>query len=448
MSVRTLEELQSALADAQIELETVDATLLGLDPLKADKRDVEELEARFAQKEAELAKIADDIDRKERMGEALKRVPKPDTSGVEVGREPRTYERGIRNPDGKVRSFFQDLFHAKGDDHEAQARLARHAREVAVEQRAAISTSSGGPGLVPPQYLLDDLARFARSSRPFADALGPRALPDAGMTFNVPRVTTGTLAAKKTEGSAVQVGSTVTDYLSFSVNTVAGLQDVSRELLDRSDPATDQVLGQDLAADYAKKLDTELLNQTTNGITLLSGTNAITYTQASPTAITLYPKFAAAISAVWTNRFAAPDLIVMHPRRWAQLLGGTDSTGRPLVLPDTVAGTQAFNLMSTGDGSVPSGLVGQIQGLPVVVDPNIVTNLGAGTNQDTIIVTRRADQLFFEVGAPTVSVETGVLSGNLQVRIYAWGYFAFTFARYATSTSIIDGTGLITPTFA
>jgi HK97 family phage major capsid protein len=444
MSVKTLEELQSDLADAQLALDQTDAAMQSLDP--KDKETREELGARFTEQEERVAKTASDIDRKERMHKALADVPRPE--GVEVGKEPRTYERGVRNQDGNFRSFFGDLFHAKQDDHAAQTRLARHAREVAVEQRAAISTTSGGPGLVPPQYLLDDLARFARSSRPFADALGPRALPDSGMTFNVPRVTTGTLAAVKTEGSAVQVGSTVTDYLSFSVNTVAGLQDISRELLDRSDPATDQVLGQDLAADYAKKLDTQLLNQATNGITLLSGTNAVTYTQASPTAITLYPKFAAAISAVWTNRFAAPDLIVMHPRRWAQLLGGTDSTGRPLVLPDTVAGTQAFNLMSTGDGSVPSGLVGQIQGLPVVVDPNIVTNLGAGTNQDTIIVTRRADQLFFEVGAPTVSVETGVLSGNLQVRIYAWGYFAFTFARYATSTSIIDGTGLITPTFA
>jgi HK97 family phage major capsid protein len=446
MSVKTLEELQTDLANAQIDLETVDATLIGLDA-KADKRDVEELEARFAQKEAEVAKIADDIDRKERMAEAIKKVPKSDASGVEVGKEPRVYERGAREPDGGFRSFFGDLFHADQGDHTAQTRLARHAREVAVEQRAAITTSSGGPGLVPPQYLLDDLARFARSSRPFADALGPRALPDAGMTFNVPRVTTGTLAAVKTEGSAVQVGSTVTDYLSFSVNTVAGLQDISRELLDRSDPATDQVLGQDLAADYAKKLDTQLLNQATNGITLLSGTNAITYTQASPTAITLYPKISAGISAVWTNRFAAPDLIVMHPRRWAQLLGGTDSTGRPLVLPDTVAGAQAFNVMSMGDATIPSGLVGQIQGLPVVVDPNIVTNLGAGTDQDTVIVTRRADQLFFEVGAPTVSIETGVLSGNLQVRVYAWGYFAFTFDRYAASSSILVGTGLKPPTF-
>jgi HK97 family phage major capsid protein len=447
--VKTLEELQGALADAQLEFDQTNAALQILGP-DGDETTRKDLEAKFTKTEAEVRTLASDIDRLVRMDKALKAVPRNEGSdgSVVVGKEPRTYERGFREVDGTFRSFFRDLYREKQGDYAAASRIAKHSREVAIEQRAAISTSSGGVGLVPPQYLLDDLATFARSSRPFADALGPRPLPETGMTFNVPRVTTGALAAVKTEGSAVQVGSAVTDYLSFSVNTVAGLQDISRELLDRSDPATDQVLGQDLSADYAKKLDTQLLNQTTNGITLLTGTNAVTYTQASPTAITLYPKFAAAISAVWTNRFAAPDLIVMHPRRWAQLLGGTDSTGRPLVLPDTGAGVQAFNLMSRGDGSTPQGLVGQIQGLPVVVDPNIVTNLGAGTNQDTIIVTRRADQLFFEVGTPTVAVETGVLSGNLQVRIYAYGYFAFTFARYAAATSIIDGTGLITPTFA
>mgnify|MGYP003482212829 FL=1 len=137
----------------------------------------------------------------------------------------------------------------------------------------------------------------------------------------------------------------------------------------------------------------------------------------------------------------------MHPRRWAFFLGALDTTNRPLVVPDAMAGVEAFNAMASTGAPVPQGLVGQIQGLPVVIDPNISITLGAGTNQDVIIVTRRSDQLLFEVGAPTVAVETGVGSANLKVRIYAYGYFAFTFARYVKATSIISGTGLATPTF-
>jgi len=88
-----------------------------------------------------------------------------------------------------------------------------------------------------------------------------------------------------------------------------------------------------------------------------------------------------------------------------------------------------------------------MQGLPVFLDANIPTNLGAGTNEDRIIVARFSDDLLFEDTAPTVGVFDDVLSGTLQVRIACWGYFAFTFARYAKANSIISGTGLITPTF-
>ena len=203
----------------------------------------------------------------------------------------------------------------------------------------------------------------------------------------------------------------------------------------------------DLAADYAKQLDTQLLTQATNGITVLSGTNSVTYTQATPTAATLYPKIADAVQQIWTNRFAAPSLIVMAPRRWGSLIGAVDTAGRPLVVPDAPAAQSAWNAMSIGDATVPAGLVGLIQGLPVVVDANIPVNLGVSTDQDTIIVTRREDQLLFEVGAPTVTVDMSSLSDNLNVKIYAYGYFAFTFARYVKGTSIIGGTGLKTPTF-
>jgi HK97 family phage major capsid protein len=444
MSVKTLEELQAELADAQLAADQTDAALQMLGPT-ADRQGREDLETRFAEKVGEVTKLASDIQRQEDLTKALKAVPRPE--GVEVGKEPRTYEKGVRENNGEFRSFFRDLFRAGEGDVASQTRIARHSREIAVDQRAAITTGSGGVGLVPPQYLLDDLAEFARAGRPFADSLNSRPLPDAGMTFNVPRVTTGTLTAVQTEGSAIQDGSAVTDYLSFGVNTVAGKQDISRQLLDRSDPATDTVLGQDLAGDYAKQLDAQLLNQATNGITVLSGVNTVTYTDATPTAGELYAKFADAIQQIWTNRFASPDLIVMHPRRWAFFLGAVDSQNRPLVLPDAGAANQAFNAMGTGSVQSPAGLVGILMGLPVVIDPNLSITLGAGTNEDLIIVTRRSDQLLFEVGTPTIAVETGVLSSTLQVRIYAYGYFAFTFARYLKATSRIAGTGLAAPTF-
>jgi len=106
-------------------------------------------------------------------------------------------------------------------------------------------------------------------------------------------VTTGsTTALQSSEAGAVQDSEPSHRHLSLSVNTVAGKIDLSRQLFDRSNPSVDTVLAQDLAADDAMQLDTQLFTQATNGVTVLSGTNAITFTTGSPTVALLYPKVA------------------------------------------------------------------------------------------------------------------------------------------------------------
>jgi HK97 family phage major capsid protein len=441
MTVKTIEELQSELADAELAMNTADAALQAVDPKDKDTR--EELDAEFRARTEEVSKLADDVRRKEDMHKALAAVPK--NSGIEVGQEPRTYERGIRENDGKYRSFFRDVLNAQKGDHSAQTRIARHSREMAVEQRA-MNTGTQGVGLVPPQYLQAELAEFARAGRPFADALGGRPLPDTGMTFNVPRVTTGTTTAvQSAEAGTVQDNTPVTDTIALAVNTVAGKVDISQQLLDRSDPATDTVIGQDLAADYAKQLDTQLITQATNGILNVSGVNSVT--AGSVGTALVWKKIADGVQQIWTGRFAGPDLILFHPRRWADFLQALDAQSRPYVVPDAMAGVQSFNALAAATGNTPMGLVGQVQGLPVLLDPNIPTNLGTNTNEDRIIITKRTDALLFESGAPTIRVMSEVLSGTLQVRILAFGYFAFTFARYPKATSIISGAALVAPTF-
>ncbi|HEY3118303.1 MAG TPA: hypothetical protein VGK54_16285, partial [Chloroflexota bacterium] len=176
MSIKTLEELQTDLADAQMEFDRTNAALQSLRP-DSDETTRKDLEGKFSTHEAEVRKLASDIDRLKRMDDALKAVPR--TEGVVVGKEPRTYEKGARENNGEFRSFFRDLFRSEQGDISAQTRLARHAREIAVERRD-ITVASGGTGLMPPQYLIEELANFARASRPFADALGPRSLPEVG----------------------------------------------------------------------------------------------------------------------------------------------------------------------------------------------------------------------------------------------------------------------------
>lgn len=70
----------------------------------------------------------------------------------------------------------------------------------------------------------------------------------------------------------------------------------------------------------------------------------------------------------------------MSPRHWGWITAAADTTGRPLVSP--VAGQN-----SPGEfGITNEGIVGTLEGLTVVVGANLPTSDGAGTNEDTIIV--------------------------------------------------------------
>jgi HK97 family phage major capsid protein len=376
----------------------------------------------------EEAVVREALEQFRAMTRELRNVPR-----IEMGYEPGTYR-----PDSRE-SFFRDLCYRHTGNTGAEQRVARHAQE----QRAMTTASGSGVGLVPPQYIQDQIALYARAGRVTADRFNRLPLPDTGVSFNIPRVTTGTATAvQSSEAGAVNDSSPVTDDITLAVNTVAGKVDMSRQLADRSSPQADQLIAQDLAADFAKQLDTQVLNQATNGLLNLSGTNAITFTSGTPTVPLLWPKLADAVRQIAANRFQPADSIIMDPLKWGWVLSTLDSQNRPLVSPE--AG--AFNPVGISTEPTGEGAVGRMQGLPVFVDGNVPTNLGAGTNESWIVVLRGADHVLFEDPAgPRVRVFEEVLSGNLQVRILLFQYIAFSAARYPKATSIIKGTGTITP---
>lgn len=80
------------------------------------------------------------------------------------------------------------------------------------------------------------------------------------------------------------------------------------------------------------------------------------------------------------------------------------------------------------------------------LDPSVPTNLGAGTNQDQVLVfdPRVVGRLW--ESAPRVRVLPEVLSGTLQVRIQVYEYLA-TIVRLGAGLALVDGAGLVSPTF-
>lgn len=353
-----------------------------------------------------------------------------------VKSEPRTYSRENRST-----SFLADAFAAQfNNDWQAQQRLARHMNEEKVERRDV--TSANFSGLVVPQFLTELAAPLARAGRPVADIANTHALPAAGLTISISKVTTGSSTAIQTEGSAVSETNMDDTKLDISVQTIAGQQTVSRQALERG-TGVDALVMNDLIRAYHTSLDAAVVAEIES-----SAGQSVTATDASPTVAELYPKLLDAIQKVQTTYYGNPNVIIMHPRRLAWILAALDSTNRPLAVP---VPQSPMNALAVGDGGVVryanSGYA--IAGLPVITDANVATNQGSGTNQDAIYIGDTNELHLWEEGdgAPMYLRFDQPKAAELDVLAVVYGYSAYTAARYANAWAKVTGTALVTPTF-
>jgi HK97 family phage major capsid protein len=355
--------------------------------------------------------------------------------------EPDMYVRGGR-------SFMGDLYAAKVQgDPEARDRIDKHQR-LSLEQRATTSATMGG--LIPPAYLLDLYAKAARNGRVYADQANGSTLPDTGMSIIIPRVTTSTAAGvQATENTAVTTQDPAETDLTVNVRTLAGYLPVSRQALERN-AYDDRILFEDLTARYWALLDTQCISGTgASGqiLGVLNTSSISTSTASTATIAGVWPKIADVIqqvNAAMGGIGYVADKVIMHPRRWGFFEAALDSQNRPTF---GISGQPAFNVVGTGDAA-GYGLVGYMHGLPVYTDANIPTNLGAGTNEDRIIVQASPVVHLFERSGDPVSLSFEQQAGtSLQVQLVCYGYAAFTAGRYPAASGVVSGAGLVPPTF-
>ena len=362
--------------------------------------------------------------------------------------DPSVYHPGPDSP-----SFFRDLYAARRGNWAAAERLHRNNAQVGVERRALSTASGAGGEFAPPAWLIEEFVALARPGRVLADRCTREPLPTGVSSINLPRVATGTTTAvQATQNTAVSQTDITTDAVSSGITTIAGKQVISLQLLEQSGIPFDRVILQDLAADYAKELDLQVIagsgaSGQLEGVLTLAGTNGVTYTSASPavTSTTAADSFLGQIltaaNDIYTGIFRAPDAIVMHPRRWSWVLNALDSTNRPLVTPDG----PAFNQPAVSTTPTAQGAAGTLAGIPVFVDPNMPTNHGAGTNQDPVIVAKFDECHLWESDLKAETFDAPYAdSMGILFRVYA--YSAFIPGRRPKAISVIDGTGLVTPT--
>jgi HK97 family phage major capsid protein len=407
--------------------------------------------------------------------------------GARVTSEPTTYGRQSYR-----HSYFLDLARdqmGRGDGdggvQGARERLQRHARELTVElparearreaaamraldgieglkpeQRASVfergaaleqrvnpnRTDGQGGYFVPPLWLVDQYIDLARFGRQTANLCRNMPLPAGTDSINLPKVLAGTATGVQTADAAAVTSQDMTDTsVSAPVRTLAGQEDVALQLLDQSPIAFDEVVFGDLIADYNMQLDIQCINGSGIsgqhlGILNVSGINAITYTDASPTLPEMYPSFAQGASKIFKNRKLPATAAVVYPSIWYWATAQLDTTNRPLIVPPQVGWNPAGTQMDLASGEGPAGMLSM--GLPSYLDGNIPTNLGGGTNETRTIIARFLDLYLWE-GALQTRVLQEVLSGTLQVRFQVYAYSAFMPHRRPNAISVVSGTGMI-----
>jgi HK97 family phage major capsid protein len=431
------------------------------------RAEISAAEARVNQLRAEQTA---DAAEQERSSEQHPGAQQPQRGLAHVTNEARTYSsesarRGV--------SFFRDAYRAEyKNDSKARERLSRHEREIEVEQQSRAVGTDGVGGLVIPIYLTELLVLPQRNGRVFANQVTNMPLPAEGMVMQIPRWTSGTTVTSQ-DGENTTISNTdIVDNTDLTVNieTIAGEQDISRQLFERGGADIDMLIYADLVEAYHAQLGAQTItgtgaNHQHLGVTNTAGVPHAAAFGAALTGAKFYAKVAGAIASVGSGQKAANEppiranAIFMHPRRWGWLQSLTDSEGRPLFNtkwngPVNVLGMNlnpgAQSLYEAdGAGDAP---VGQMHGLPVFTDANIPTNVGT-LNEDVVIVADKTKSLLWEdgTGAPRELQFDQTNASKLQIKLQVYGYSAFTAGRRVSSLAVIGGAdtsagnGLIAP---
>ena len=292
-------------------------------------------------------------------------------------------------------------------EHKIKAALGNDDSKLYVT--AADDSFATNPAFNPTQYL----AEFPTNTRfgtPAIDACSRGVLPQNGMSINVPSLVTsaggGTGVAPvvtvELEAGAVQNTGMETAYLTGTVSKYAGMNTISVELLERSDPNFYAELTNQLQNAYLKTLDTTVLNALIAAGQYSSGCDADSagiIEFASDSARKVYEA-----TGYFANNYIA------NGSQWQLLMGATDTTGRPIY--------SASQPMNAGGLTQPGSIRGNVLGLDLYVDKNFTATT---TIDDSAVIL--APEAFTVYQSPTAYMSVNVVS-NLQVQVAIYGYMA------------------------
>lgn len=283
-------------------------------------------------------------------------------------------------------------------EHSIKAKMGNH--DSAQFVMAADDSFSTNPAFAPTQFV-NQVIDTSIGSRPAIDAIGSRAITASGMVISHPKITTNGTVADTNEGAAPSEQGIISSYVNLDVNKFSGMQRYSLEILERSSPDFFQAMVDNMTRAYNKATDAAVVAALTAG-----GTQGVTCS-ADSAGIIKYVSTEAPAAYLATGELASA--YIAGTSQWSLLLGAADTTGRPIY--------NAYNPTNNAGVAGPQSLRGNVLGLDLYVDPNVVATT---IDESAFIVTPSAVAIY---ESPVLRMSTNVVtSGEIETMLY--GYLA------------------------
>jgi HK97 family phage prohead protease len=300
--------------------------------------------------------------------------------------------------------------------------VARATNEFVKSNQSALQAAAGDiattdtPGLLPIP-VLGPVFQDLNFIRPVVNAIGARAMPNNGAskTFVRPTITTHTsVAAQSSEFAAASATTMVIASNSVTKTTLAGQVTLSIQDVDFTDPASLNIILNDLVGQYMLASDNVAADAITAGATASGSTWTVSSTDPSSLFNALYT---AAYNILTATNFL-PDHCFVDPNVWLYLGKQLDADKRPVFPYVGAAGLQGMN--AAGTANITQMSTFNPFGLTLVADKNFASS--------TLVVARGEAIEFYEQVRGLMSVELPSTLGR-----------NFSYAGYV-STFIADST--------
>ncbi len=252
--------------------------------------------------------------------------------------------RVVKEPElfANMKEFVLTQRDARIGDSGALAKLDKHQKQVVAEHAMSDDDTTTAAGLVP-NYLSQRILGLLESERPTVSAFGTIDAGGYGMSVVLPKVTTEALVAAQSseldEPSSQQMAIATATY---ALETYAGAQRASLQLVERSSPAFVDRAVDSLVSSYLTVTDAVFNAALIAGV----GTNTAIVANLGTSASATYAAILVGIGAIATDIKRPADLMILGTTRWTQMLSLLDSEDRPLVVsfgPVNAAGVGSGN---------------------------------------------------------------------------------------------------------